>query len=144
MGKVADYFEFKELKTDFKTEILAGLAVFLSVVYIAIINPAILSDAGMPFAGVMTATIIVGMIFSVLMGLVAKVPIVGFPGMGINAFFAYFLVGQMGLSWQTALGATFISGIIFVILSVFKVRRKVVDAKPKSFRMADAAGIGLF
>ena len=137
-------FKLSENKTTVKTEILAGITTFLATMYIIVVNPAILSQSGMPFSGVLTATILVSLFSSVAMGLYAKNPIVIAPGMGLNAFFAYSVVLGMGVPWQTALGAVFWSGIVFIILSIFNVRTAIVKAIPKQLRYAIAAGIGLF
>ncbi|MCD6318665.1 NCS2 family permease [Candidatus Aerophobetes bacterium] len=132
-------------KTTFSKELVAGLTTFLTMSYIIIVNPLILTDGtGMKFAGVLTATILVSSISSILMGLYANLPYGLAPGMGLNAFFTYTLVLTKKVSWETALGAVFISGIIFVILSIFKVRRVIVEAIPLSLRKAVAGGIGLF
>ena len=112
--------------------------------YIIIVNPLILSDAGMPFSGVLVATVIVSAFSSIMMGIYAKNPIVLAPGMGLNAFFTYAVVLGMGVPWETALGAVFWSGIIFLILSVLKIRTMIVRAIPKQIRYGVAAGIGLF
>ncbi|KGE72707.1 permease [Spirochaeta lutea] len=141
---MARFFKFQELNTDLKTEVLAGIATFLTMAYIIVVNPLVLSDAGMPFEGVLFATVLVSAVTSILMGLVANLPFGLAPGMGINAFFAYSLVLGMGMEWQTALGAVFISGIIFILLSIFKVREAIVRAIPTTIRYAIAAGIGLF
>ncbi|TVR91007.1 MAG: NCS2 family permease [Spirochaetaceae bacterium] len=138
------FFRLQENGTNVKTEIRAGVATFLTMAYIIVVNPAILSGAGMPFAGVLFATIMVSAIGSVLMGLVAGLPFAVAPGMGINAFFTYGLVLGMGIPWETALGVVFISGIVFILLSLFKVREMIVRAIPASVRYAVAAGIGLF
>jgi AGZA family xanthine/uracil permease-like MFS transporter len=127
-----------------KTEILAGISTFLASFYIIIVNPAILSAAEMPFSAVLTATVLVSAFGSLMMGLYAKNPIVVAPGMGINAFFAYTAVKGYGLSYEEALGAVFWSGIIFLLLSAFKTREKIIAAIPHAIRHAVAAGIGLF
>jgi AGZA family xanthine/uracil permease-like MFS transporter len=138
------YFNFEQYKTNFQTELLAGIATFLATAYIIVVNPSILSKTGMPFNGVLTATVIVCFISSMLMGFYAKNPIVVAPGMGLNAFFTYTAVLGMGVPWQTALGAVFWSGILFLLLSVFNVRTYIVKAIPKPLRYSIAAGIGLF
>jgi adenine/guanine/hypoxanthine permease len=127
-----------------KTEILAGISTFLASFYIIIVNPAILSAADMPFSGVLTATVLVSTFGSLMMGLYAKNPIVVAPGMGINAFFAYTAVKGYGLTYEEALGAVFWSGIIFLLLSFFNTREKIIAAIPVALRHAVAAGIGLF
>lgn len=138
------YFRLQEHKTTVQTEVLAGIATFLATAYIIVVNPAILSQAGMPFPAVLTATVLVCFVSSLMMGLYAKNPIVVAPGMGLNAFFTYTAVIGMGVPWQTALGAVFWSGILFLLLSVFNIRTLIVQAIPKPLRYAIAAGIGLF
>ncbi|WP_276503281.1 NCS2 family permease [Terrimonas pollutisoli] len=138
------YFNLQHHKTSLQTEILAGIASFLATAYIIVVNPTILSQTGMPFSGVLTATVLVCFFSSLLMGLYAKNPIVVAPGMGLNAFFTYTAVIGMGVPWQTALGAVFWSGIFFLLLSVFNIRTYIVKAIPKPLRYAIAAGIGLF
>ncbi len=138
------FFKLKELGSDFKTEILAGITTFLATMYIIIVNPSILAQAGMPFSGVLTATILVSAFSSIMMGFYAKNPIVLAPGMGINAFFTYTVVIGMGVDWHTALGAVFWSGIIFLLLSVFHVRTLIVKSIPQQVRYGIAVGIGLF
>ncbi|WP_026967886.1 NCS2 family permease [Algoriphagus terrigena] len=132
------------MKPHLKTEILAGISTFLACFYIIIVNPAILSQAGMPFSAVLTATVLVAAFGSLMMGLYAKNPIVVAPGMGINAFFTYTAVMGFGLSFEEALGAVFWSGVIFLILSVFQTREKIIQAIPPAIRHAVSAGIGLF
>ncbi len=126
------------------SELRAGIVTFLSVSYIIIVNPIILSNAGIPASAVLTATILVSSISCILMGLWAKLPFALAPGMGINSFFAFSLVLGSGLSWQSALAAVFISGIIFIVLSIVRVRQYVFDMIPRSLRLAISAGIGLF
>jgi len=144
MKSLERLFHFNERGTNLKTEIRAGVATFLTMAYIIVVNPSILSQTGMPFAGVLFATVLVCAISSILMGLYANLPFGLAPGMGINAFFTFTLVMGMGVEWPTALGAVFISGIIFLLLSIFKVREIIVRAIPASIRYAVAAGIGLF
>jgi AGZA family xanthine/uracil permease-like MFS transporter len=132
------------MKTDPKTEIIAGITTFLAAMYIIIVNPSILSAAGMPFSGVLTATVIVSALSSIAMGIYARNPIVLAPGMGINAFFAYSVVTGMHVAWQTALGAVFWSGVIFLVLSIFNVRTLILKAIPYPLRLGTAGGIGLF
>ncbi len=141
---MADYFKLRENNTTFKTEVIAGLSSFLATAYIIVVNPKILSQAGMPFPAVLTATVLVCFFCSVMMGLYAKNPIVVAPGMGLNAFFTFSAVLGMKISWQVALGAVFWSGIIFLLLSVFNVRTYILRSIPKPLRFAIAAGIGLF
>jgi AGZA family xanthine/uracil permease-like MFS transporter len=139
-----DYFEFSKYGTNYKTEVIAGITTFLATMYIIVVNPAIISNTGMPFGGVLTATILVSAFSSIMMGFYAKNPIVVAPGMGLNAFFTYSVVLGMGIKWEVALGAVFWSGIIFLILSIFKIRMLIVQAIPKQIRYAISAGIGLF
>lgn len=137
-------FEFEKNQTDLKTEILAGITIFLSAMYIIVVNPTIISPTGMPFNGVLTATVLVTSFCSIMMGVYAKNPILVAPGMGINAFFTYSVVLGMGVKWETALGSVFWAGIVFLILSVFNIRTYIVRAIPRQIRFAVAAGIGLF
>lgn len=130
--------------TNTRTEIIAGVSSFLATMYIIVVNPAILSQTGMPFGGVLTATVLLSFFGSLMMGLYAKNPIVVAPGMGLNAFFTFTVVKGMGVSWQVALGAVFWAGIIFLLLSLFNVRTLIVQAIPKPLRYAISAGIGLF
>ncbi len=138
------FFDLKAQGSDVKTEVVAGITTFLASLYIIVVNPAIIAAAGMPFAAVVTATILVSAFSSIMMGLYAKNPIVVAPGMGINAFFSYSVVLGMGVEWPVALGAVFWSGIIFLFLSIFNVRTAIARAIPVQIRSAVAAGIGLF
>mgnify|MGYP006295697999 CR=1 FL=1 len=137
-------FKLKANKTSVKTEVIAGITTFLATMYIIVVNPAIISKAGMPFSGVLTATVLVSAFSSIMMGIWANNPIVLAPGMGLNAFFTYSVVLGMGVKWETALGAVFWSGIVFLLLSIFNIRTAIVKAIPKQIRYAVAAGIGLF
>lgn len=137
-------FKLEKNDTNIKTEVIAGITTFLATMYIIVVNPAIISETGMPFSGVLTATVLVSAFSSIMMGIYAKNPIVLAPGMGLNAFFTYSVVLGMGVKWETALGAVFWSGIIFLLLSIFNVRTAIVKAIPKQLRYAIAAGIGLF
>ncbi len=140
---IKEYFNFEKEKTDFRTEIIAGITTFLATMYIIIVNPSILSSTGMSYGGVLTATVLVSAFSSIMMGIYAKNPIVLAPGMGINAFFAYSVVMGMGVKWEVALGAVFWSGIIFLLLSIFNIRKLIVEAIPKQIRYAVSAGLGL-
>lgn len=144
-------FKLKENKTDVRTELLAGLTTFMTMAYIIVVNPGIVSEIekampgqGMPFDGVMIATILSAAFATLLMGFLANYPFALAPGMGLNAYFTYGVVLGMGYSWQVALGAVFISGVVFLILTVAKVREMIIDAVPESVRFAISAGIGLF
>ncbi len=141
---MADYFKLKENQTTLKTEVIAGITSFLAIAYIIVVNPGILSQAGMPFAAVLTATILVCFFCSLMMGLYANNPIIVAPGMGLNAFFTFTAVLGMKIPWEVALGAVFWSGIIFLVLSVFNIRTYIVYSIPKPLRYSIAAGIGLF
>ncbi|MFT4924392.1 MAG: AGZA family xanthine/uracil permease-like MFS transporter [Phenylobacterium sp.] len=130
--------------TDIKTEVIAGVTTFLTMAYIIVVNPGMLSAAGMDYGAVFTATCIAAAIGSLIMGLLANYPIALAPGMGVNAFFAFVVVNQMGHSWQVALAAVFFSGLIFLLLSLFKVREWIVNSIPKTLRFGISAGIGFF
>lgn len=138
------WFELDKNKSDVKTEVLAGITTFLAAMYIIVVNPAIISKTGMPFSGVLTATVIVCAFSTLMMGLYAKNPILVAPGMGLNAFFTFSVVLGMGVKWEIALGAVFWAGIVFLLLSVFNIRTYIVQAIPKQIRYAVSAGIGLF
>ncbi|GGX38140.1 adenine permease [Saccharospirillum salsuginis] len=138
------YFKLRELGTDVRTELLAGLSTFLTMAYIIAVNPGILSETGMPFNAVFVATCIAAAFGTAIMGLFANYPVALAPGMGLNAFFTYGVVFGMGHSWQIALGAVFWSGILFFLLSVFKVREWIINAIPASMKTGIAVGIGLF
>ena len=137
-------FQLSEHGTTVRTEILAGISTFLTMAYIVFVNPLILSDAGMDFGAVFVATCVAAALGSVIMGLYANYPIALAPGMGLNAYFAYAVVLGMEVPWQVALGAVFISGLLFIILSILPVREWVINAIPMSLKMAISAGIGLF
>ena len=138
------FFKLKENGTNVKTEILAGLTTFMTMVYILAVNPGLLSQAGMDFGGVFTATALAAGLSTILMGLYAKYPFALAPGMGLNAYFAFTVCGVMGYSWQFALTAVLVEGIIFIILSFLKVREAIFDLIPLSLKKAVSAGIGLF
>ncbi len=142
--KLERYFEFESLRTSWRTEVLAGATTFVSMAYIIFVNPAILADAGMPFASVLLATCIAAGIGSILMGALARYPIAMAPGMGLNAYFTYSVVKGLGVPWQTALGAVFLSGIAFLFLNLIGVRRMIVAAIPADLYAAVACGIGFF
>ncbi|MBU8878574.1 NCS2 family permease [Bacillus sp. FJAT-29790] len=137
-------FKLSERNTNVKTEILAGITSFLTMSYIIFVNPIILADAGIPKEAALAATIYASVFCTLLMALWANYPVAVAPGMGLNAFFAYTVVLGQGLSWQTALGAVFISGIVFLILTVTGIRQKIVDGVPGVLKSAIAVGIGLF
>src|SRR5882672_8346205 len=138
------YFEFQSLGAGWKTEILAGFTTFMTMAYIVFVNPAILHETGMPLAAVTAATCLSAAIGSLLMGGYAKYPIALAPGMGLNAYFTYSVVKGMGVPWQTALGAVFLSGVIFLLLTFTGLRQRLVAAIPHQLHAAVAGGIGLF
>ncbi|MFB8422184.1 NCS2 family permease [Priestia megaterium] len=138
-------FKLKEYNTDAKTEILAGITTFLTMIYIVIVNPVILSSAGVPFDQVFTATIISAVVATLWMALAANYPIAIAPGMGMNAYFAALVVGSNGsIDYATAFSAVFVAGIIFIILSLTSFREKLIEAIPNNLKHALSAGIGLF
>ena len=138
------YFELKELGTSVRIEVIAGITTFLTMSYIIFVNPEILSSTGMDRSSVFVATCLAAALGSLIMATVAKWPIGMAPGMGLNAFFAFGVVGAMGFTWQQALGAVFISGLIFLLLTVTGIRSWLIAGIPHSMRSAIAAGIGLF
>ena len=138
------YFQFAEHSTTWRTEALAGLTTFITMAYIIFVNPAILSETGMPLAAVTIATCLCAAIGSILMGALANYPLALAPGMGLNAYFTYSVVKGMGVPWQTALGAVFISGVVFLLLTFGGIRQRLVGAIPYQLHGALAAGIGLF
>ncbi len=138
------FFKLAENGTTVKTEVLAGLTTFLTMAYITFVNPAILSDAGMDFGAVFVATCLAAAIGTLIMGLYANYPIALAPGMGLNAYFTYGVVLGMGYTWQVALGAVFLSGLIFIVISVLPVREWIINAIPRGMKLAISAGIGLF
>ncbi|WP_281561555.1 NCS2 family permease [Thalassomonas sp. RHCl1] len=137
-------FQLQDHKTSVKQEVIAGFTTFLTMAYIIFINPAMLADAGMDQGAVFVATCLAAAIGCFIMGFIANYPIALAPGMGLNAFFTYTVVLEMGYSWQVALGGVFISGVVFVILSLVNIREWIVNSIPHSLRFGIAAGIGLF
>lgn len=137
------FFSLKENGTDVRTEVMAGVTTFLTMVYILIVNPALLSSIGIPFEQVFMATVISAVIGTLIMGLVAKYPIAIAPGMGLNAYFAS-VVGAQGLSYQTVFGTVFIAGLLFLLISVTSLRKMIIDAIPNSLKYGITSGIGLF
>ncbi len=142
--RLEEYFEFRQLGADWRTEALAGLTTFLTMAYIVFVNPSILSAAGMPATAVTAATCLCAAGASILMGALGRYPVALAPGMGINAYFAYTVVKGMGLPWQVALGAVFVSGILFLLLTLAGVQQRIVAAIPLELHASVAAGIGLF
>ncbi len=141
---IKEYFRFEELGATYRGEITGGLTTFMAMAYIIFLNPAILTNAGMDFDAVMIATCLSAALATIIMGLWARYPIAQAPGLGLNAFFAYSVVLGMGISWQTALGAVFIAGVVFILLTLLKVREAVINVIPRDIQMAIAVGIGLF
>jgi len=137
-------FKLSENNTTIRVELAAGLTTFLTMAYIIFVNPAILSEAGVPFSGALFATCLSAAVGSLMMGLVANYPFALAPGMGLNAYFTYTVVKTMGYDWRVALGAVFISGVVFLILTLARIRAMIVDAIPMTMKTAVAAGIGLF
>ena len=138
------FFKLKENGTDVKTEVIAGITTFMTMAYILAVNPNILAEAGMDRGAVFTATAVAAFVGTALMALLANYPFALAPGMGLNAYFAYTVVLGMGYSWQTALTAVFVEGIIFIALSVTNVREAIFNAVPRNLKSAVSVGIGLF
>lgn len=141
---IADFFEFKKHKTTLNREIIAGITTFMTMAYIIVVNPKILEIAGIPFGPSMVATILSAFFGTLLMGVYAKRPFAIAPYMGENAFIAFTVVGVLGYSWQTALGAIFIGGLLFTLLTVFRLRSWLSLAIPQSLKYSFAVGVGLF
>ncbi|MCM8818333.1 MAG: NCS2 family permease [Candidatus Omnitrophica bacterium] len=141
---LSKYFQFKEKGTDIKTEIIAGITTFITMAYIIFVQPAVLSQGGMDFGAVMIATCLSSAIATLIMGLYANYPIALAPGMGENFYFVFTVILGMGIAWQNVLGAVFISGVLFIILSIWRVREKLVESVPSSLQAGIAGGIGLF
>src|SRR5215471_9679042 len=137
-------FHLRENRTDVRTEVLAGATTFVTLAYILFVNPNILKDAGMPVEATFAATCVASAFATFLMGFYANYPIAVAPGMGLNAFFTHAVVIGMRLPWQTALGAVFISGLVFFLLTVTRVRQWIVNGVPPVLRLAIGVGIGLF
>jgi AGZA family xanthine/uracil permease-like MFS transporter len=144
IARAEGYFEFAALGTNWKTECLAGLTTFMTMAYIIFVNPAILHEAGMPIAGVTAATCLAAAVGSLLMGAFARYPIALAPGMGLNAYFTYSVVEAMHVDWHVALGAVFLSGVAFLLLTALGIRQMIVNAIPRELYAAVAAGVGLF
>lgn len=143
-GILEKLFHLTKNKTNVKTEILAGITTFFTMAYILVVNPDILCQAGMDKSAVFTATALTSVVGTLIMSFVANYPFGMAPGMGLNALFTYTICLTMGFSWQTALAASFIEGIIFLLLNVFKVRQAIIDSVPQSLKYAISIGIGFF
>ena len=138
------YFDFAGLKTTWRTEIFAGLTTFVTMAYIIVVNPQILAQAGMPVEGVVFATCVSAAVATLVMGLYANYPIALAPGMSLNAYFTYSVCIAMHVPWQTALAVVFCSGVLFLVLTVTRVREQIVDGMPDCLKHSTAAGIGMF
>lgn len=141
---IANFFKLEEHKTNVRTEILAGVTTFFAMAYIILVNPSFLSKTGMDFGAVFVATCLASALGSLLMGVIANYPIALAPGMGLNAYFTFVVCLGMGVPWQKALGAVFISGVIFLLLTVTKVRETIINSIPSSLKYAVSGGIGIF
>lgn len=143
-GVLNRFFKINENGSNIRTEVLAGITTFLAMSYILIVNPNILSEADMDFGAVFVATAISAAVGCFIMGIFANYPIALAPGMGLNAYFTFTVVKGMGVPWQVALGAVFVSGTIFIIISFWKIREAIINSLPASLKFAIAGGIGLF
>ena len=144
MNAISNFFHLKENNTSFKTELLAGLTTFVSMSYILFVNPNVLGASGMDKGALFTVTALSAAFTCIVMGLVANYPIASAPTLGLNAFFTYTVCLGMHVKWQTALAAVFVASILFILLTVFKVREMIIDAIPADIKYAISAGIGLF
>ena len=138
------YFKLQDNNTTIKKEFLAGFTTFITMAYIIFVNPQMMSQAGMDEGAIFVGTCIAAAIASIVMGLYANWPVGLAPGMGLNAFFTFTVVGQMGYSWEIALGAVFLAGVLFFIMSITKLRRWIIDSIPLNLRIAMGSGVGLF
>ncbi|MCO6527538.1 MAG: NCS2 family permease [Lactobacillus sp.] len=144
MDFIKSYFQLDKYKTSIKIEFLAGLTTFISMSYILFVNPSVLGASGMDKGAVFTATALASALGTALMGIIANYPIGEAPALGINAFFAYTVCVGMHVSWETALAAVFVASIIFILITMFKLREKIINAIPADLKFAISAGIGLF
>ena len=138
------YFKIREKGSSVRTELIAGLTTFIAMAYILFVNPNILADAGIPKDAAIASTIWIAALASMAMGVFANYPVALAPGMGLNAFFAYYVCGVLGLHWTVALGAVFFSGVLFLILTVGGIRQAIINAVPRDLKLAISVGIGLF
>ena len=143
-GFLDRFFKLSEKNTTVKTEVLAGLTTFIALAYIIFVNPNILSEAGIPKEAAIASTIWIAALSTMVMGVFANYPVALAPGMGLNAFFAYYVCGTLGLHWTVALGAVFFSGVLFLILTVSHIRQAIINSVPQNLRVAISVGIGLF
>ena len=144
LGFLDRFFKLREKNTTVKTEVLAGLTTFIALAYIIFVNPNILSEAGIPKEAAIASTIWIVALSTMVMGVFANYPVALAPGMGLNAFFAYYVCGTLGLHWTVALGAVFFSGVLFLILTVSHIRQAIINSVPQNLRVAISVGIGLF
>jgi AGZA family xanthine/uracil permease-like MFS transporter len=144
LRKISEYFEFDKHKTNLRTEILAGLSTFLALSYIFVVNPSILGEAGMNKSMVLFATIVVSALATLAMGIWAKKPFVLAPGMEMNAYVAFFVIGALGFAWQDALGAVFWSGVLFMVLTLTNIREKIIKAIPDKMKSGLSLSVGVF
>ena len=143
-GFVQRFFKLEEKHTTVKTELIAGFTTFIALAYIMFVNPNILAEAGIPKEAAIASTIWIAAIATMAMGVVANYPVALAPGMGLNAFFAYYVCGTLGLHWTVALGAVFFSGVLFLILTISHIRQAIINAVPQNLRVAIGVGIGQF
>lgn len=144
IAKVKSYFELEKLGTSVRRELLAGFTTFISMAYILFVNPSVLGAAGMDKGAVFTATALASALGCILMGVLARYPIATAPALGINAFFAYSVCIGMKIPWQTALAGVFVASLIFIVITIFRLREIIIDAIPSDLKYAISAGIGLF
>ncbi len=141
---VERFFKVREKGSTVRTELLAGMTTFIAMAYILFVNPNILADAGIPKEAAIASTIWIAALASLAMGIFANYPVALAPGMGLNAFFAYYVCGVLGLHWTVALGAVFFSGVLFLILTIGGIRQAIINAVPRDLKYAISVGIGLF
>ncbi|MCT7832852.1 MAG: NCS2 family permease [Lactobacillus crispatus] len=144
MNFIKSYFQLDKYKTNIRTEFIAGLTTFISMSYILFVNPSVLGASGMNTGAVFTATALAAALGTAIMGIVANYPIGEAPALGINAFFAYTVCIGMHVSWETALASVFVASIIFILITLFKLREKIIDSIPADLKFAISSGIGLF
>lgn len=142
--KIKNYFQVDQLHTTVKREMLAGFTTFISMAYILFVNPSVLGASGMDKGAVFTATALASAIGCILMGVLARYPIATAPALGINAFFAYSVCIGMNIPWQTALAGVFVASLIFMLITIFKLREMIINAIPADLKYAISSGIGLF
>ncbi len=144
LSKVADKYKFAELGTDWPTEVVAGVTLFMSLSYIFIVNPAILSEAGIPSGAVFFATVLASGLATLVMGFYARLPFALAPGLESNGFFTYVVVATLGFTWQEALGLVFWSGLMCFVLTLFPVRQRIIDSIPEGLKAAISTTVGVF